>query len=113
MKEEKLNEKAIKIGKVITDHFTDLKNEHSEIGDVRGMGAMVAIEFVKNNDPRQPNGEICSKILKGCTDQGLVLITAGTFKNVIRILSPIVISDEQLMKGLNILSNEIKKATKK
>jgi 4-aminobutyrate aminotransferase/(S)-3-amino-2-methylpropionate transaminase len=56
---------------------------------------------------------LCSAVVKGCAQAGLILLSAGTFKNVIRILSPLVITDEQLNKGLDILENEILKATKK
>jgi 4-aminobutyrate aminotransferase/(S)-3-amino-2-methylpropionate transaminase len=85
-------------------------NQHSEIGDVRGIGAMIAIEFVKNGDPSQPNSEICPQIVRSCADNGLIVLSAGTYKNVLRILSPLVITDEQLDKGLSILETEIKKA---
>jgi len=112
MKDINLNEKAVKVGKVISDRLNNLKSKHPEIGDVRGIGAMIAIEFVKNGDPRQPNSEICPKIVKGCAENGLIILSAGTYKNVIRILSPLVITDEQLDKGLSILENEIKKAIK-
>lgn len=112
MKDINLNEKAVKVGKVITDRLQNLKSQHTEIGDVRGIGAMIAIEFVKNGDPRQPNSEICPQIVKGCAENGLIILSAGTYKNVIRILSPLVITDEQLDKGLTILENEIKIAIK-
>jgi len=64
---------------------------------------------VKNNDPGKPNTELCDKIVKGCAEEGLILLSAGTFKNVIRILSPLVITDEQLNKGLDILEDQIRK----
>jgi 4-aminobutyrate aminotransferase/(S)-3-amino-2-methylpropionate transaminase len=110
MKEINLNEKAMKIGHVILDRLQNLMKQHSEIGDVRGVGAMIAIEFVKNNDPGQPNSEICPQIVKGCAENGLIVLSAGTYKNVIRILSPLVITDEELEKGLSILEAEIIKA---
>jgi 4-aminobutyrate aminotransferase/(S)-3-amino-2-methylpropionate transaminase len=110
MKDINLNEKAVKVGKVIMDRLQHLMMQHPEIGDVRGVGAMVAIEFVKNGDPRQPNSEICPQIVKGCAANGLIILSAGTYKNTIRILSPLVITDEQLEKGLSILEAEIKKA---
>jgi 4-aminobutyrate aminotransferase/(S)-3-amino-2-methylpropionate transaminase len=110
MKDINLNEKANKVGDVIITRLQNLKKQHSEIGDVRGIGAMIAIEFVKNGDPRQPNSEICPKIVKGCADNGLIVLSAGTYKNVLRILSPLVITNEQLEKGLSILEIEIKKA---
>lgn len=109
MKDQNLNERAIHIGKVVTERMGKLQKEFSEIGDVRGIGAMIGIEFVKNNDPGKPNTELCDKIVKGCAEEGLILISAGTFKNVIRILSPLVITDEQLNKGLDILEYQIRK----
>ncbi|PTX42472.1 4-aminobutyrate aminotransferase [Christiangramia gaetbulicola] len=109
MKDLNLNEKAIHIGKIVTDRMKKLQKEFSDIGDVRGVGAMIGIEFVKDNDPGKPNGELCDKIVKGCAAEGLVLLSAGTFKNVIRILSPLVISDEHLNQGLDILEDQIRK----
>jgi 4-aminobutyrate aminotransferase/(S)-3-amino-2-methylpropionate transaminase len=107
IKDEKINDRANEIGYVIKEHFKNLQKKILEIGDVRGPGAMVAIEFVKNGDPRQPDGELCDRIIKGCSEKGLILLSAGTFKNVIRILSPIVISDEHLNKGLKIIEEVI------
>jgi 4-aminobutyrate aminotransferase/(S)-3-amino-2-methylpropionate transaminase len=113
MKGINLNAKAIHVGKVIMNRMQKLMSEYPQIGDVRGIGAMIGIEFVKNGDPRQPYSEICTQIVKGCAENGLVLISAGTHKNIIRILSPLVITDEQLEKGLSILETEIKKAIRK
>ncbi len=110
MKDQNLNERAIEIGAVITNRFQSLQKQRPEIGDVRGVGAMVGIELVKDGDPRQPNSELCSRIITGCAERGLVLLSAGTFKNVIRILSPLVITDEQLNTGLDILEDEINNA---
>lgn len=111
MKEINLNDRALVIGDTIMKRFKKISANCPEIGDVRGMGAMIGIEFVVDGDPRKPNGGLCDQIVKGCADRGLVLLSAGTFKNVIRILSPLVITDEQLQQGLDILENEIKKAT--
>jgi len=109
MKDEKLNERAVHIGNLITERIENLQKEFPVIGDVRGIGAMIGIEFVKDNDPGKPDSEICDKIVKGCAAEGLILLSAGTFKNVIRILSPLVITDEQLNQGLDILENQIRK----
>ncbi|WP_026839049.1 4-aminobutyrate--2-oxoglutarate transaminase [Gillisia sp. JM1] len=109
MKDINLNERAVHIGKVVTERMKNLQKEISDIGDVRGIGAMIGIEFVKDNDPGKPNHELCDKIVKACAEDGLILISAGTFKNVIRILSPLVITDEQLNQGLDILENQIRK----
>lgn len=113
MKEINLNEKAIKIGHVIMNRLQHLMKQHSEIGDVRGVGAMIGIEFVKKDDLSQPNSEICSRIVKGCAENGLIVLSAGTYKNIIRILSPLVITEEELDKGLSILEAEINKAIHK
>lgn len=112
MKDLDLNSRAKEIGATIENRVRALMEEHPEIGDFRGVGAMTALEFVKNSDPLSPYGELCTDIVKGCAARGLVLLSAGTFKNVIRILSPLVITDEQLNKGLDILEEEIKKAIK-
>lgn len=109
MKDEKLNERAVHIGNLITERIENLQKEFPVIGDVRGIGAMIGIEFVEDNDPGKPDSEICDKIVKGCAAEGLILLSAGTFKNVIRILSPLVITDEQLNQGLDILENQIRK----
>jgi len=109
MKDHDLNSRALYIGKIITDRMEKLQSEFSDIGDVRGIGAMIGIEFVKDNNPAHPNTELCSNIVKGCAEEGLILLSAGTFKNVIRILSPLVITDGQLEQGLDILEAQIRK----
>lgn len=107
MKEQKLNERAVRIGRTIAERFQKLKRNHSEIGDARGVGAMMALEFVKGGDPAQPDSELCDQVVKGCAERGLVLLSAGTYKNVIRTLAPLVITDDQLQRGLDILEAEI------
>jgi 4-aminobutyrate aminotransferase/(S)-3-amino-2-methylpropionate transaminase len=111
MKDIKLNERAMVVGNIVATRLKKLKQECPAIGDVRGVGAMIGLEFVKNGDARQPDTEICGPIVKACAENGLIILSASTYKNVIRILSPLVITDEQLDKGLSILENEIKKAT--
>jgi 4-aminobutyrate aminotransferase/(S)-3-amino-2-methylpropionate transaminase len=113
MKDLNLNDRAKTIGSTIMTRMEKLKKEFSAIGDIRGVGAMIGIEFVHNNDPRQPNADMVHDIVSGCAEKGLILLSAGTYKNVIRILSPLVITEEQLEKGLSILENEIKKAVRK
>ncbi len=111
MKDINLNEKAKHIGEVVMQRMQNLQKEVSEIGEVRGVGAMIGIEFIKNNDPNSPHSELCDKIVKGCAEDGLVLLSAGTYKNVIRILSPLVITEDELNKGLDILEKHILKHT--
>ncbi|MEL4456257.1 aspartate aminotransferase family protein [Lutimonas vermicola] len=113
MKDIDLNEQAKIIGHTIMTRLNNLMKNTPQIGDVRGIGAMIAIEFVKNSDPGQPDAEICSKIVKGCSENGLIMLSAGTHKNIIRILSPLVITPQQLDKGMSILEKEIKNAINK
>lgn len=107
MKEIDLNAKGTHVGNVIRERFNKMKAKHSCIGDVRGLGAMMAMEFVKNNDPYQADGETCQKLMKACAERGLIIISAGVHKNVIRVLCPLVISDETLNKGLDIIEEEL------
>lgn len=110
MEEIDLNTRGKEVGKIIRKRLEKLQEKCSQIGDVRGLGAFLAIEFVKNGDPRQPDGELTGKIVKACAERGLVLLSAGTHKNVLRILSPLVITDQQLDQGLGILEEETLKA---
>lgn len=113
MKEINLNQKAIHVGKTIMDRLNTLKKECPEIGDVRGVGAMIGFEFVKNDNPQQPDADLCVKVVGECSKHGLIILSAGTHKNIIRILCPLVITPEQLDKGLSILETVIRKAINK
>jgi len=111
MKDINLNEKANHVGEIVTNRIHELQKKVKAIGDIRGVGAMIGIEFVKDGNPNSPDTELCTKVVKGCSDKGLILLSAGTHKNVIRILSPLVITDEELNRGLDILENQILKHT--
>lgn len=106
-----LNKRAMEISKIVGDRFHKLKAKCSAIGDIRSLGAMQAIEFVENGDPSAPDSETVTQLTKACLKRGLILLSAGTFKNVIRILSPLVISDQLLNEGLDILEEELLKIT--
>ena len=110
MEEIDLNNRGKEVGKTIRKRLEKLQKKCSQIGDVRGLGAFLAVEFVKNGDPLQPDGDLTGKIVKACAERGLVLLSAGTHKNVLRILSPLVITDQQLEQGLNLLEEETLKA---
>ena len=112
-KDNNLNDRAKEIGKIIDTRFQKMKKEYKEVGDVRGIGAMMALELVENSDPQKPNKDLCSAIVAGCADEGLIIISAGTFKNIIRVLCPLVITNEQLNKGLDILESQLQKLVTK
>ncbi|NCN09013.1 MAG: aminotransferase class III-fold pyridoxal phosphate-dependent enzyme [Leptospira sp.] len=95
------------IGKIIAKRLDSWKKSYSQVGDVRGLGPMQALEFVKDNNTKEPNKELASKVAKYCYENGLISITAGTFGNVIRILVPLTISEEELEEGLNVIEKGI------
>lgn len=113
MEELDLNGRANQIAETINKRLNTLKATYKSIGDVRGLGAMIGIEFVKHSDPSQSDTKLCSEIVQRCSDNGLIVISAGIEKNIIRILSPLVITDEQLDKGLDILESAITEAISK
>ena len=109
MEDIDLNNKAQVVGDIIKSRFEAMKAKHSEIGEVRGLGAMIAMEFVKDNDPTEPDYELCSKLIKACAKRNLIVIAAGVHKSVIRTLCPLVISHELLNRGLDIIEEELGK----
>jgi len=110
MEEHNLNARGKQVGEIIRMRFEEMKAKYPVIGDVRGLGAMRAMEFVREGDPMQPDADICQRVMQGCGENGLIIISAGTHKNILRVLSPLVITDEQLHKGLDILDQEIHQA---
>jgi len=113
MKQIDINKKGEQVGKVVMDFFLSLQKQCDSIGDVRGLGAMVAFELVKDKDPNQPDADLCKALIHACASKGLLIISAGTSGNVIRVLSPLIITRQQLMKGLNILRKALLRLTGK
>jgi 4-aminobutyrate aminotransferase / (S)-3-amino-2-methylpropionate transaminase / 5-aminovalerate transaminase len=106
-----INSKGAQVGKVVMSFFKKLQRECKAIGDVRGLGAMVAFELVKDQGPNKPDADLCKALLNACAEKGLLIISAGTSGNVVRVLSPLVISTPQLLKGLDILRTELLRLT--
>ena len=79
-----------------------MKNKYSVIGEVRGRGAMQAIELVKPGS-KEPNSEAMAKVIKYCQQNGVLILTAGTYGNVIRFLPPLVITEDLLNDALDVL----------
>jgi 4-aminobutyrate aminotransferase / (S)-3-amino-2-methylpropionate transaminase / 5-aminovalerate transaminase len=100
---ENLNERAQKIGTRATEKMIELAERFDSIGDVRGLGAMCAMEIVKDRHSKTPDKESVGKIVKAAGERGLMLLSAGLYGNVIRLLMPLTITDEQLEEGLQIL----------
>ncbi len=102
IKSENLNQRAKEIGKIMVDALTAMQKKYPVIGEVRGRGAMVAIELVQPGS-KEPNGEIMGKVVKYAQSKGVVFLTAGTYGNVLRFLPPLVISDELVKDAMSVL----------
>lgn len=103
IEEENLLEKAEILGQKLEEKLEELASKHSYIGDIRRLGAMVACEIVEDQTTKQPNKAKTAEIVKYANENGLLLLSAGIKSNVIRFLAPLVITDEELAKGLAIL----------
>ncbi|MDR2457289.1 MAG: aspartate aminotransferase family protein [Clostridiales Family XIII bacterium] len=108
MIKEDYPKKARQIAEKCMARFNDWKDKYDVIGDVRGLGAMMGIEFVKDKKGKEPNAELVNKIVLSAVQKGLILESAGTYGNVIRFLCPLCVTDEQLEKGLEIFEETIK-----
>ncbi|WP_433218182.1 4-aminobutyrate--2-oxoglutarate transaminase [Microtetraspora malaysiensis] len=106
IEEEKLVERAAHIGEVMLSRLNAFKERFEIVGEARGRGAMVAIELVQPGG-KEPNAAATAEIARRCHAEGLLVLTAGTYGNVLRFLPPLVISDELLEEGLSILEKAI------
>jgi 4-aminobutyrate aminotransferase/(S)-3-amino-2-methylpropionate transaminase len=102
MEAEKLVERANHIGTILGDSLRILQSKYSVIGEVRGRGAMQAIELVEPGT-KTPNTAAMNAVVKYCQSKGVLILTAGTYSNVVRFLPPIVITDELLKDALSVL----------
>lgn len=105
MEEENLSAKAEIVGQKIEDKLVELQEKHEFVGEIRRLGAMVAVEIVDNRSNKNPDKFKTAGITKYANDNGLLLLSAGIKGNVIRFLAPLVITDEELDKGLAILED--------
>ncbi len=94
--------RARSIGEAMLPRLRILQQSHATIGDVRGRGAMLAVELVRPGT-HEPDPEATAAVAAACHRRGLLVLTAGTFSNVLRFLPPLVIPDHLLMEGLNVL----------
>jgi 4-aminobutyrate aminotransferase / (S)-3-amino-2-methylpropionate transaminase / 5-aminovalerate transaminase len=104
---EKLSEKANQIGTILKSRLERLKDQHETVGDVRGLGAMCGIEFVKERGSKTPNPEIVKQIVAYSYNKGVIFMNAGIFGNVIRFLPPLVMTEEQLQYGMDVLEEAV------
>jgi 4-aminobutyrate aminotransferase/(S)-3-amino-2-methylpropionate transaminase len=93
---------SLKLGKILGESLRALQAKYPVIGEVRGRGAMQAIELVLPGT-KTPNTAAMSAVVKYCQSKGVLVLTAGTYSNVVRFLPPIVITDELLKDALSVL----------
>jgi len=113
IKSEAFLNRVNEVGETIRITLEDWKNKYPLIGDVRGIGAMRLVEFVKDRGSKEPDAETTLEIIKDAVAHGLLMIRAGLFSNCIRLLPPIVITDDQLIEGLQVLEDAIAGAQEK
>jgi 4-aminobutyrate aminotransferase / (S)-3-amino-2-methylpropionate transaminase / 5-aminovalerate transaminase len=105
--EEKLPERGNRLGERALARMRAWKDRHPQVGDVRGLGAMIAMELVTDRATREPAGALTNDVLRYCHTHGLVLLKAGLYDNVIRLLFPLTISEQELDRGLDILEEAL------
>jgi 4-aminobutyrate aminotransferase / (S)-3-amino-2-methylpropionate transaminase / 5-aminovalerate transaminase len=103
MRDEKLPERAARIGSVIEERMQSWASENELIGEVRGIGAMMGMELVRDRKTKEPADKETAQILVKAREKGLIVLRCGVHHNVIRTLMPLTIPDEQLEEGLDIL----------
>lgn len=110
--EEKLCERANAIGRIIMDRCNELsaRSNLNCVGDVRGLGAMCAIELVKDQTTHEPAPQLTQALLKAANDRGLILLACGTYGNVIRFLAPLTAGDEIVREGMDIFEAALTEA---
>ena len=107
LERENLPARAEKIGERFDARAREWKKRWPLIGDVRGLGAMRALELVRPGATREPAKEETDKVLRHCLEHGLILVSAGSYGNVIRLLMPLVITDQEFDEGLQVMEDAL------
>ena len=105
MEDRSLCKRAQELGKKFSARAREWQQELPMIGEVRGLGAMQAIELVKSPETKQPADEETKAVAKHCYERGVILITAGSYNNIIRTLMPLVITDEQFDEAMDVIED--------
>ena len=108
MKAEKVPERAARLGRHVVERLSGWVSEFPVVADVRGLGLMIGIEFMNDG---MPAGEIAGAIQRRCVEQDLLVLTCGIDDNVIRLLPPLTIGEDELDRGLTILEQSLREVT--
>ena len=111
MERDDLAARSRQIGQIVTARCAQWQTKFPLLGDVRGLGAMIGLEFVKDPVTKAPNGDLVSALVQECARHGLLIENAGRWGQVVRFLAPLTITDRQLHCGLDILENALKTCT--
>ena len=103
-----LLDRSVELGNTLLARFEGLKIDNEIVGDVRGKGPMLALELVRDRETKEPAVEETKALVQRCFEKGLILLSCGNFGNVIRTLMPLVITDEQLDRGITILEESLR-----
>jgi 4-aminobutyrate aminotransferase/(S)-3-amino-2-methylpropionate transaminase len=108
--DEGLLDRAQQIGETMRARMVQWQERFPNIGDVRGLGAMLAIELVKDRDTKEPHPELATAIVEGAAERGLLLLKSGIYSNCIRVLSPLVLTDAELDEALEVWEEALEHA---
>jgi 4-aminobutyrate aminotransferase/(S)-3-amino-2-methylpropionate transaminase len=111
IEEDSLAERATEVGETIRGRMDGWRERLDFVGDVRGLGAMLAIELVKDSGSKEPDPDLATAVVEAATSRGLLLLKAGIFSNCIRVLVPLVITDEQLSEALGVWEEALEAAS--
>lgn len=113
MERDNFAKRSLEIGEKVQKRYREWMEKYDVIGDVRGLGGMIGMEFVTDKESKNPNTAIVSEIIEEAVQNGLMLENSGTCGQVIRFLAPLVMTDEQLEEGLKIFEIAIEKFSSK
>lgn len=108
MEKEKLPARANQVGDILMQRLRKLQGEFNCVGEVRGLGAMVAMELVRNRDAHAPDPDLTKALVQRAAANGLVLLSCGLYANVIRLLMPLTASDAIINEGLDIIEKSLR-----
>jgi 4-aminobutyrate aminotransferase / (S)-3-amino-2-methylpropionate transaminase / 5-aminovalerate transaminase len=109
--DEGLLERSQQIGERIRERMVSWQERFDRIGDVRGLGAMLAIEFVQDRDTKEPDAALATAVVEGAAERGLLLLKSGIYSNCIRVLCPLVLTDAELDEALDVWEDALQHAT--
>jgi 4-aminobutyrate aminotransferase / (S)-3-amino-2-methylpropionate transaminase / 5-aminovalerate transaminase len=108
--EESLLDRAQQLGDRMRERMVSWQERFDHIGDVRGLGAMLAIEFVRDRDSKAPYPELATAVVEAAAERGLLLLKSGIYSNCIRVLSPLVVTDAELDEALSVWEEALEHA---